>query len=99
MWDVSGVTVRMTLQTFAGSKNVLTRSKETFAVTADVTRYMLSPIISRRMSKTVIELKTMEALRDSCMAAVYCASVRSGYNNMTAHTLEGTWSQPRAPSL
>ena len=64
----------MDIRTLAGSKNVLTRSKETFAVTADVTRYMLNPIISRRMSNTVMELKTMDALRGSCMAAVYSVS-------------------------
>lgn len=57
--------------TFAGSKKALIRSSETFAVTANVTMFMLRPIILRRMSKTAMELKTMAALRGSCMTAVY----------------------------
>ena len=58
-------------QTFAGSKKALIRSSETFAVTANVTMFMLKPIILRRMSKTAMELKTIAALRGSCMTAVY----------------------------
>ena len=80
-WDVSNEegAMQTMLRTFAGSKKASIRSRETFAVTADVAMYMLRPIISRRMSKTVMELKTMDALRGSCMAAVYDMLVVSEY--------------------